>query len=356
MIKKIFIIVPSAVDASPIKGAAALANALSESLAVTFVTLKIGDKDFDLLNNNIARISLAKYKWYTKFKELRKVLIRSGNKNTIATISSSFSADMINSLCNKYAITCASVRGNLPITYMHTYGILGKVLAYIHLRRLNSMRCVVSMTSIMAKQVEKYINQKSPVIGNFIDEERLRIYRKKQRSEGVFRFVFAGSFIHGKQPQLLIQAISILHQQGVKVCLDMFGDGVLLKKMKNKVIELKIQDFVYFHGYVHEPFSFIANADVLVLPSLSEGVSRSVLEAMYLGVPCVLRNVDGASELIKEGENGYLFDNNSELSKVMLSAAELARKQQYPLVSLLPSAYRQSFAAQAYLDFVEEKL
>ena len=54
----------------------------------------------------------------------------------------------------------------------------------------------------------------------------------------------------------------------------------------------------------------------MVLPSFSEGVSRSALEALFLGVPCVLRDVDGASELIHDGINGYLFNENSELHSI----------------------------------------
>ena len=47
-IKKVFIIVPAPVNDSPVKGAAALANTLSEWVSVTFVTLKSGKDDFDL--------------------------------------------------------------------------------------------------------------------------------------------------------------------------------------------------------------------------------------------------------------------------------------------------------------------
>ena len=93
----------------------------------------------------------------------------------------------------------------------------------------------------------------------------------------------------------------------------------------------------------------------LVLPSLSEGVSRSALEALYLGVPCVLRDVDGSSELIQEGINGYLFSENSELPNAMMRAVELSRNRN-ELVSLLPEKFRQKRAARQYLDLLESSV
>ena len=51
----------------------------------------------------------------------------------------------------------------------------------------------------------------------------------------------------------------------------------------------------------------------MCLPSYSEGMSRAVLEALSLGIPCVLRNVKANSELIKDKENGILFNNTTDL-------------------------------------------
>jgi glycosyltransferase involved in cell wall biosynthesis len=353
VIKKVFIIVPSAVMDSPIKGAVALASALTEWVLVTFITLKQGDDDFDLLNDDIEWVSLAKYKWHKKLKVLRELLNHSGDRNTIATISLCFSADIMNSLCvNNVAITCASVRGNLPITYVNTYGFKGKWLAYFHLKRLKKINQVVSMTSTMSKQVQEYIGKKSPIIGNFINEESLAKYRKRQLNIGVYKFVFTGSLISAKQPLILIDAVATLVENGKDVRLDIFGDGPLMETLKDRVVKLSIDDKVIFHGFVNEPYTYIANADTLVLPSLSEGISRSALEALYLGIPCVLRDVDGNSEFIKEGVNGSLFKDDSELADAMIRVAKFSRDRM-DVSSLLPARFRQQTAAKQYLELLE---
>jgi glycosyltransferase involved in cell wall biosynthesis len=65
---------------------------------------------------------------------------------------------------------------------------------------------------------------------------------------------------------------------------------------------------------------------VFVLPSLSEGAPRAALEALFLGVPCVLRNVDGNACLVSSGVNGVLFQTDDQLLEAIKGAVVLARK------------------------------
>ena len=353
-IKKFFIIVPASTDDSPVKGAAALANSLSEWVSVTFITLKPGGADFNLLNENIDRVSLAEYSWYYKVKALYKLLKQAGNRENIATISSSFSADFINSLCNKHAVTCASVRGNLPVNYLHTYGFIGRLIAYSHLKRLKKLNYVVSMTHSMAEQVEQYTGRNSPVVGNFIDEGRIVKYRKNKKINKVLRFIFTGAFIERKQPLLLIDVMAKLHNQGIVFVLDMFGDGPLLDASKKMAEKLGVASFIVFHGHVNEPYEYIAKADVLILPSLSEGVPRSVLEALCLGVPCVLRDVDGNRELIQSGVNGELFSTDLELPNLILKLVKQTHNESFHKKNLIPNRFRQNSCAKSYLNLISQ--
>jgi glycosyltransferase involved in cell wall biosynthesis len=53
------------------------------------------------------------------------------------------------------------------------------------------------------------------------------------------------------------------------------------------------------------------------MTSISEGVSRSLMEALYLGKTCIISNIDGNRELIKDGENGYLFSDKIMLKTII---------------------------------------
>lgn len=355
--RKFFVIVPAAVKESPVKGAVALANELCRHRSVTFVTLKKGTKEYHSLDERIGRVALWRAgMWPRRVAALRDLFRKAGGRPSVASISLCLSADVINSFCQDLAITCTSIRGNLPKVYSETYGKLGKFIAYSHIRRLRRLDHVVSMNRSMAQMVEEVIGRPSPIIGNCVDETLLKQFRRAVPNSGPFRFVYTGSLEDIKQPGLLIQAIGILQNMNVDVRLDIYGDGPLLNKLKNMAANLRNPQAVSFHGYVSLPYYGVAAADVLVSPSLSEGTSRSVLEALFLGVPCVLRDVDGNSELVKPQFNGALFDKDAELSEVMLSTARWSRREELFRDVLIPDGYRQENAAKKFIDLLEGDL
>jgi glycosyltransferase involved in cell wall biosynthesis len=107
------------------------------------------------------------------------------------------------------------------------------------------------------------------------------------------------------------------------------------------------------HGHLSAPYQLLAQADTLVLPSSSEGVSRASLEALHLGVPCILRYIDGNAELIHSGVNGALFKRDEKLSNAMREVAVWSRSRGEKIESLIPPTFRQSFAAQRYMALME---
>jgi glycosyltransferase involved in cell wall biosynthesis len=54
--------------------------------------------------------------------------------------------------------------------------------------------------------------------------------------------------------------------------------------------------------------AYIFASDLLIFPSRTEAMPRTILEAMSFGIPVIASNVDGIPELIKDGYNGFLFD------------------------------------------------
>jgi glycosyltransferase involved in cell wall biosynthesis len=112
---------------------------------------------------------------------------------------------------------------------------------------------------------------------------------------------------------------------------------------------------VHLHGQVTNPYPLVASADAFVLPSRSEGLSRAALEALYLGVPCVLRDVDGNGELVANPEAGALFCRDADLGPVLTEVVIASRKRD-SACSLLPPAFRQEHAAQRYRELMENTL
>jgi glycosyltransferase involved in cell wall biosynthesis len=355
--KKIFIIVPSAKLESPVKGAIALANELIKFYPIVFITIKRGKSDLNSLNKKVEYIKLhEKGNFFKRFIFLKSLIGDDSKSNSIASISIGLSADFLNSVMFNSAITVSSVRGNLPKVYRNNYGIIGRYIAYFHLIRLKKLDHVISMTKSMSQMVETYILKKSPIIGNFIDESSLDIYRRKISNKNEYRFIYCGSLINGKQPEVAIISMSELIKKGMKARLDIFGDGPLINYLKELSLNLNLNKIVFFHGHILSPFDEIAKADVMLIPSISEGVSRAALESLYLGVPCIMRDIDGNSELITPNVNGQLFSNNNDLSQIMVETAINSRKRKMYESILIPSSFRQSIASKKYINIINKDL
>lgn len=351
--RAIFILVPSFHPTGPVKGAIALANALVSHREVTLVSLKPGPGADAVLDPKIQQICLSDGgNFYQRIKAYQGLLQEAGGRAAAASLSLCLSADMANLFCRDAAVTCASVRGNLPRNYRLHYGPLGVPLALGHLTALRGMDHVVAMTTSMARQVARYTGRMPAVIGNFVDEAALECYRARGDRTGPMNFVFLASLTTRKRPNLLIDALAALRRSGIDAHLDLIGEGPLMNAVIDQIERAGLADSATVHGHLSDPYHLLAKADALVLPSLSEGLSRAGLEALFLGVPCVLRDADGNCELVRNDVNGMLFQHDEDLPDAMLAAARLGRSIRNR-DSLLPAACVQQEAVRRYLELME---
>jgi glycosyltransferase involved in cell wall biosynthesis len=352
--RDIVITVPAARPTGPVKGAYALANALAAQRRVHIVTLRDGPGAEAPLDPMVIQHSLAAHRGFRrKLGAYRALLGEAGGRDGVAAISMCFSADLLNGFARDHAFTCASVRGNLVENYRTDYGMPGVMLARLHYRLLSRFDRVTAMTVPMADQMRRLSGRPARVIGNFLDEAALERWRASPLREGPWRFVFLGQLSPRKEPMLAIRALAALRAAGEDCCLEMVGEGPMRQSLLAEIARLGLGKHVTLHGFIPSPYALLSGADVLLLPSLSEGISRAAMEALYLGVPCILRDVEGNGELIQPGWNGNLFRTPGDLSDVMRSTARQARISLARTV-LLPDRYRQAVCAAAYLSLAEE--
>ena len=354
--RQIFITVPSPHPTGPIKGAYALANALAAERPVTLVTLKRGPGVDTELDRRVTQRSLADLGggWPNRVRAYRAMLDAAGGRRHVSSISMCLTADMVNCFAGDAAVTCASVRGNLFRNYRLDYGLPGVPLAAAHLMALRKTDHIVAMTATMAAQVKAYAGKAPAVIGNFVDEAALEGYRSGARRAGTFRAVFLATLSERKQPLLAIHTVHELRRAGVDLVLDVIGTGPLAAAVAAEVTRLGLEKSVILHGHLSNPYKLLATADLMLLPSLSEGVPRSALEALHLGVPCVLRAVDGNADLIANAQQGALFSDVQSLREAVLSVAQSSRAGLETRPSLLPPRFRQNEQARRYLALVEQ--
>lgn len=84
------------------------------------------------------------------------------------------------------------------------------------------------------------------------------------------------------------------------------GDGADRAPLEKRASELKLNDRVVFTGFRTDVPDLLSEASLSVLPSLSEGLSNSLLESMASGVPVVATSVGGNPEVVEDGVTGIL--------------------------------------------------
>jgi glycosyltransferase involved in cell wall biosynthesis len=87
---------------------------------------------------------------------------------------------------------------------------------------------------------------------------------------------------------------------------EIVGDGPCRDELQRLAAELGLHEQVSFLGEVRDIPNLLARASLFVLPSLTEGISLTLLEAMARGLPVIATRVGGNSEVVVAGENGIL--------------------------------------------------
>jgi glycosyltransferase involved in cell wall biosynthesis len=124
--------------------------------------------------------------------------------------------------------------------------------------------------------------------------------------ENAFVIGIVGSLYPIKGHAYLFHALRSVLLHHPKTQLLVIGQGDLEQTLKRKVSELGIEQAVSFLGLRNDVPRVLSLLDLFVLPSLSEGLSVALLEAMSAGVPVIASKVGGNPEIVVDGETGYL--------------------------------------------------
>ncbi len=116
--------------------------------------------------------------------------------------------------------------------------------------------------------------------------------------------ISAGELNQNKNNKVILNAMAKASAQNVHYVL--CGVGPLQKELAELAKALNIESRVHFPGYRNDIPALNAQADVYVMPSYREGLSRSMMEAMASGLPCLASRIRGNVDLIDEGKGGYL--------------------------------------------------
>ena len=156
-----------------------------------------------------------------------------------------------------------------------------------------------------------YKLKRGVVIKNAVDvDARFRKQLAGSNPDSTRTILFAGRIMAAKNWRCLLRAMPLIdaqHSYRLTIC----GDGEDAREFCELVSELKLQDKVTLLGYRKDVYAIMQSADVLVLPSWYEGMPNVLLEALAIGIPCIVSDIPSHRDLIGNSQCAKTFNPNS---------------------------------------------
>jgi glycosyltransferase involved in cell wall biosynthesis len=224
------------------------------------------------------------------------------------------------------------------IHHVHGWGLHEKMstfskFLYLNLERLcarfTNQLIVVSKTDIKKGLDYRIADEnKFALIYNGIDQERFEqtVNESQIREELGLKpdsdlVGMIGRLDEQKNPLDFIRAAAIVADNYQNVQFVFIGDGPLRNESKRLIKVLNLDDKFFLLGYRDDVTRIIPVLKITALSSLWEGLPIVFLEALSAGKPIVANNVDGAKEIVIDGETGYLVTPGepSEMAEKILT-------------------------------------
>jgi len=153
--------------------------------------------------------------------------------------------------------------------------------------------------------------------------------RRLQEKDHLFKILTVCSVRPNKALELVIEALPRLHAEGIKAYYVIVGpqwDPAYASRLNNLIKEKNLEEHARLLGAIkHGPdlFRLYREADVFVLPSLTEGTPKVLPEAMAKGLPLVVTRVGGVAGLVDDGVQGFLVSpgHTGELTEALSKIA-----------------------------------
>jgi len=199
------------------------------------------------------------------------------------------------------------------LTYSR-YSITSKLKSFIFINVLcRFAKTIICQTDFMynslVKKSPKLLKKKTITIKNMIDISRIDNNLEENIQINYEYFIFIGRLSPEKNVKGIIEAFNIIKDQTNHKLL-IIGNGSEYNNIRSLIGSLNLENRVLMLGFKSNPYKYLTKSSGLILFSTYEGLPNVVLESMYCKVPVIISNFDGAKEIVKHNETGFIVEKN----------------------------------------------
>lgn len=257
-------------------------------------------------------------------------------------------------ILGKRCILRAETNGEMDGTYATQYGLPPSRF------KLSIINILVNIRNIILKRADGFISISSDIKREFlksgvnkekvfditngvdvkkfspVDRNKKALLKEEFGIPNKRYFLYTGRLARGKGLKYLMQAWLKMVSEYSDIHLFLIGSGQgyalsCEEELKDFIKENKLNTTVNITGNVNNVREYLQAGDFYVLPSQSEGLSISLIEALSCGLPCIASRVRGILDVIKEHVNGVLVPYGDEeklyqAMKIVLTNKEFAEQ------------------------------
>ena len=249
------------------------------------------------------------YLWKAYF--FSRKLVKKGNydlSHSFFTIPCGFISLLLK--CQHKIPYVVSLRGSDVPGYSDRFSFLyGFIKPLVRLIWKNSSRVIANSKGLRELALKTNPKQKIEVIYNGIDILDFIPNPEKRPADKIIITTGASRITARKGINYLIRALKILITKYPEIYLKAMGDGNEKENLENLAKNLKLENNVEFIGRIprEKTSPYYQEASIFVLPSLNEGMSNAMLEALASGLPLIATDTGGTKELLEDRENGFII-------------------------------------------------
>jgi glycosyltransferase involved in cell wall biosynthesis len=195
---------------------------------------------------------------------------------------------------------------NLNKDFFRFFSVLCKINFYFADKII-----VYSKTLIKEWDLIKYRYKITIAPHHFIDLGKFSKIKEMDQRENLVGYI--GRLSPEKGVLNLVKAIPSIVNEKKEINFSIIGNGKLMAEIEEYMVDNKLENNLNLEGWVnHDDLgAYLNDFKLLIVPSYTEGLPSTVLEAMSCGTPVLSTSVGSVPDIIKDHENGFLLNDNS---------------------------------------------
>jgi glycosyltransferase involved in cell wall biosynthesis len=190
------------------------------------------------------------------------------------------------------------------------------------------------------------------VLTNAINTETYR--PNETPTENDYDYIWVGRFTTEKDPLLFVETMAELHRAGARPHAVMLGSGPLQSDVSEYVRTHSLENHIDLPGWVDEPVEYYHRSATFVLTSERDALPLTLLEAMSVGLACVVPDVGNVRDAVTDGKSGIILATRDTKSFAMALQRLHSNDELYERISTNASAVGSRFSYERAAEDWEE--